>query len=92
LFILITCFSSVLGQQRSYAWASALLRLSNGLLIIPAILILVIPSLARLGFVLLCLVGFLFGTGSPVVRLLFLKLAPARRCPAPLPTLSQMTF
>jgi hypothetical protein len=34
----------------------------------------------------------LFGTGSPVVRLLFLKLALARRCPAPVPALSQMTF
>lgn len=59
LFILTSCFSSVLAQQRHYAWSSALVRLGNGLLIIPAVVILLVPSFARLHFILLCLLIFI---------------------------------
>ncbi len=59
LFILTSCFSAVLGQQRHYAWSSALLRLGNGLLIFPAVLMLTNPSLRRLDFVLVSLLVFL---------------------------------
>ena len=55
LFILTSCFSAVLAQQRHYAWSGALVRLGNGLLIIPAVVMLIVPSLARLRFVLVCL-------------------------------------
>ncbi|MFL6515430.1 MAG: hypothetical protein ACJ8M1_10450, partial [Chthoniobacterales bacterium] len=59
LFILTTCFSAVLGQQRHYVWSSALLRLGNGLLIIPAGLMLFYPKMCRLDLVLMYLVAFL---------------------------------
>jgi hypothetical protein len=59
LFVVTNCFSAVLGQQRRYAWSSALLRLGNGLLIIPAALMVVSPSLRRMDFVLVSLVGSL---------------------------------
>jgi len=61
LFIVTTCFSAVLGQQRHYVWSSALLRLGNGLLIIPAVLMLFYPKLGRLDFILMYLVAFLAG-------------------------------
>ena len=61
LFILISCFSGVLGQQRHYVWSSALLRLGNGLLIFPAALMLADPSLRRLDFILGSLLVFLGG-------------------------------
>ena len=63
LFILTSVFSSVLAQQRHYAWSSALVRLGNGLLIVPAILMLVAPSVRRIDFVLASLLVFL-ATGA----------------------------
>jgi hypothetical protein len=59
LFILTNCFSAVLGQQRHYAWSSALLRLGNGLLLLSAGLMLGNPSLRRLDFILVSLLVFL---------------------------------
>jgi len=59
LFILTSCFAAVLALQRHYIWSSALVRLGNGLLIIPAVLMLVIPSLRRLDFVMVSLLIFL---------------------------------
>lgn len=59
LFVLTSCLSAVLAQQRHYAWSSALLRLPNGLLIFPALLMLVRPSFVRLDFILICLLFFL---------------------------------
>jgi hypothetical protein len=59
LFVVTSCFAAVLVQQRHYVWSSALVRLGNGLLIIPAVLMLVIPSLRRLDFVMVSLVLFL---------------------------------
>src|SRR5215212_2933871 len=59
LFVLTSCFSAVLAQQRHYAWASALLRLGNGLLILPAVFMLANRSLCRLEFVLGSLLLFL---------------------------------
>jgi len=58
-FVVINCFSAVLGQQQHYAWSSALLRLGNGLLIFPALLMLATPSLRQLNFILASLLVFL---------------------------------
>ena len=59
LFVLTNCVSAVLALQRHYAWSSALLRLSNGLLIFPALLMLIHPAFVRLDFVLGSLLIFL---------------------------------
>jgi hypothetical protein len=59
LFVLTNCFSAVLGQQQHYAWSSALLRMGNGLLIFPALLMLANQSLRRLDFILVSLLVFL---------------------------------
>lgn len=59
LFVLTNCFSAVLGQQQHYAWSSALLRMGNGLLILPAFLMLANPSLRHLDFILVSLLVFL---------------------------------
>jgi hypothetical protein len=59
LFVLTSCVSAVLALQRHYAWSSALLRLSNGLLILPAFLMLIHPAFVRLDFVLVSLLIFL---------------------------------
>jgi hypothetical protein len=59
LFVLTNCFSAVLGQQQHYAWSSALLRMGNGLLVFPALLMLANQSLRRLDFVLVSLLVFL---------------------------------
>jgi hypothetical protein len=71
LFVLTNCLSAVLAQQRHYAWSSALLRLPNGLLIFPALLMLVRPSFVRLDFILISLLAFLALTtllGTGLVR------------------------
>jgi hypothetical protein len=62
LFVLTSCFSAVLGQQQHYAWSSALLRMGNGLLIFPAVLMLANQSLRRLDFILVSLLVFLGAT------------------------------
>ena len=77
-FILTSCFSAVLAQARHYAWASALLRLGNGLLIIPAALMFAVPSLRRLDFVLVCLLVFI---GSVTILGAFLLARWLRRGP-----------
>lgn len=59
LFVLTNCVSAVLAQQRHYAWSSTLLRMPNGLLIFPALLMLVHPFFVRLDFVLVSLLAFL---------------------------------
>jgi hypothetical protein len=62
LFVLISCLSAILAQQQRYAWSSALLRLPNGLLIIPTGLMLVHRSWLNLHFVLSCFLLLLFLT------------------------------
>ncbi len=59
LFILTNCFSAVLAQQQHYAWSSALLRMGNGMLILPALLMVADRSLRHLDFILLSLLVFL---------------------------------
>ena len=59
LFVLTNCLSAVLAQQRHYAWSSALLRMPNGLLILPALLMLIDPAFVRLRFVLINFLVFL---------------------------------
>ena len=50
LYVVINCASAILAQQQRYAWSSALLRLPNGLLIVPVALMLINDSLAKLQF------------------------------------------
>ena len=59
LFILTNWLSAVLSQQRSYAWGSALLRLPNGLLILPAVFMAVSHTGIGLDFFLISLLIFL---------------------------------
>ena len=59
LFIAASCFSGVLSQQRHYAWSSALLRMGNGLMIVPAILMPAFAVLRRLDLILVGLLVFL---------------------------------
>lgn len=59
LFIAASCFSGVLSQQRHYAWSSALLRMGNGLMIVPAILMPAWAVLRRLDSILVSLLVFL---------------------------------
>lgn len=59
LFVLTNCLSAVLALQRHYAWSSALLRLPNGLLILPALLMVIRPAFVQLDFVLASLLIFL---------------------------------
>lgn len=54
LFVLINCLSAVLAQQQQYAWSSALLRLPNGLLILPVGAMMLQRSWLNLRFVLVC--------------------------------------
>lgn len=60
LSVLISCLSAVLAQQQRYAWSSALLRLPNGLLIVPASLMLLHRSWLNFHFILLCFLCLLF--------------------------------
>ena len=62
LFVLISCLSAVLAQQQQYAWSSALLRLPNGLLIVPTGLMLLRRSWLRSAFYPCCF------SSSPVPR------------------------
>jgi hypothetical protein len=62
LFVLISCLSAVLAQQQQYAWSSALLRLPNGLLIVPVGLMMIHRSWLNLHFILLCFLFLLFLT------------------------------
>lgn len=62
IFVLTNCFSAVLAQQQHYAWSAALLRMGNGLLIVPALLMLANASLRHLNFILLSLLVFLGAT------------------------------
>ena len=78
LFVLTTCLSMVLAQQRHYVWSSALLRLPNGLLIFPALLMLVRPSLVRLEFILISLLAFLALTTLLGAGLLWRRLERGR--------------
>jgi hypothetical protein len=78
LFVLTNCVSAVLSQQRHYAWSSALLRLPNALLICPALLMLVYPSLVRLDFILASLLAFLALTTVSGARLLLQRLERGR--------------
>jgi hypothetical protein len=59
LFVLTSCFSAVLAQQRHYNWSSALVRLGNGLMIMSAVAMLLRPGLCRLDFALVSLIVFL---------------------------------
>jgi hypothetical protein len=78
LFVLTNCASAVLAQQRRYAWSSALLRLPNGLLIFPALLMMVRPSFMWLDFVLVSLLIFLLLTTMLGVGLLARSLEAGR--------------
>ena len=60
LFVLISCLSAVLAQQQQYAWSSALLRLPNGLLIVPTGLMLLRRSWLSLHFILVAFLLLLF--------------------------------
>ena len=60
LFVLISCLSAVLAQQQQYAWSSALLRLPNGLLIVPTGLMLLRRSWLDLHFILVAFLLLLF--------------------------------
>jgi hypothetical protein len=75
-FVLVSCFSSILGQQQFYAWSSALLRLGNALLIFPALLMLLQPSLRQLDFILAALLVVLCATALLGGILLAGRLAP----------------
>jgi hypothetical protein len=77
-FVLVNCFSAVLGQQQFYAWSSALLRMGNAMLIFPALLMLMQPSLRQLNFVLLSLLVFLVATALLGGILLAHRLTPGR--------------
>ncbi len=77
-FVLINCFSAVLGQQQHYAWSSALLRMGNGMLIFPALLLLTNPSLRQLNFILVSLLVFLGTTALLGGLLLARRLARGR--------------
>jgi hypothetical protein len=57
LYVLINCVSAILAQQQRYVWSSALLRLPNGLLIIPVAMMLINRSWLGLQF---ALASFLF--------------------------------
>jgi hypothetical protein len=77
-FVLVNCFSAVLGQQQFYAWSGALLRMGNAMLIFPALLMLIQPSLRQLNFVLLSLLVFLGTTALLGGILLARRLTPGR--------------
>jgi hypothetical protein len=71
LFVLTSCFSTVLAQQRHYNWSSALVRLGNGLMIIPAVAMLLSPAFCRLDLALVSLIVFLgiaTGLGALLLR------------------------
>ena len=70
LFVLISCLSAVLAQQQQYAWSSALLRLPNGLLIIPTGLMLVRRSWLSVHFILVAFLLLLFLGPRPEFRAL----------------------
>jgi len=78
LFVLTNCISAVLSQQRHYAWSSALLRIPNGLLVCPALLMLVHPSFMQLDFILVSLLIFLAVTTVLGAALLFRRLERGR--------------
>ena len=78
LFVLINCLSAVLAQQQRYAWSSALLRLPNGLLIVPVGLMMIHRSWLNLHFILLCFLFLLFLTVLLSVWLLGRRLERGR--------------
>jgi hypothetical protein len=78
LFVLITCLSAVLAQQQQYAWSCALLRLPNGLLIVPAGLMMIRRSWLNLHFVLVCFLFLLLLTLLLSVWLLARRLERGR--------------
>ena len=59
LFVVTNCFSLVLAQQRSYAWSSALLRLPNALMLLPALVTLGFGLSFSLDLLLASFLGFL---------------------------------
>ena len=69
---------AVLAQQQHYAWSSALLRMGNGLLVLPALLMLANASLRHLDFILLSLLLFLGATSLLGGVLLGRRLKPGR--------------
>lgn len=77
-FVLTNCFSAVLAQQQHYAWSSGLVRLGNGLLIFPTLLMLANRSLRHLDFLLLSLLLSLAATALVGGILLARRLKPGR--------------
>jgi hypothetical protein len=77
-FVLTNCISAVLAQQQHYAWSSALLRMANGLLFIPALLMLANTSLRRLDFILLSLLLLLGATSLLGAAILIRRLKPGK--------------
>jgi len=78
LFVLTNCFSAVLAQQQHYAWSSALVRLGNGLLIFPTLLMLANRSLRHLEFILFSLLFSLAATALLGGLVLARRLKPGR--------------
>jgi hypothetical protein len=74
----INCASATLAQQQRYAWSSALLRLPNGCLIVPAILMSLHPLRLHLPFALISFILLLALTAVLSVSLLAVHLERGR--------------
>ncbi len=76
LFVLTNCLSSVLTQQRHYAWSSALIRFPNALLLLPALLLLMDRRAFSLKLLLVSLLLFLVVTVTLGAVLLARRMDP----------------
>jgi len=79
LFVVINCLSAVLAQQQQYTWSSAILRLPNGLLILPVVAMMFHGSWLNLHFALFSFLFLLFATALLSIWLLARRLERGTR-------------